>query len=176
MRPPMKTTLAALTTLALLPLAAMASYRVGSPFPGTVTATTYYSDGTPHRAVDVASGSGCGYWGVETGVVGSLYWNVTIRTTGVVCYGNGSGNQNEVKHVFANGYAFRQWHFLKETTSVDKTCDRCQIGDEGGTGNVTGPHSHLQYDLNGTNNTSWYSSYTTKGEYLDRGETVGYIQ
>jgi hypothetical protein len=34
----------------------------------------------------------------------------------------------------------------------------------------------MQYDKAGTNNTSWYSSYTTKGEFLDRGETVGYIQ
>ncbi|PTL79646.1 hypothetical protein [Vitiosangium sp. GDMCC 1.1324] len=175
MRNTMKTTLAALASLALIPAGATASYRVGSPFPGDVTATTYYSSGSFHGAVDISSRNACGYWGVETGVVGSLAWNVTIRTTAVVCYGNGSGNQNEVKHTFANGYTFRQWHFLKETTSVDKTCDRCQIGDEGGTGNVTGPHSHLQYDKNGTNNTSWYSGYTTKGEFLDRGETVGYV-
>jgi hypothetical protein len=172
----MKATLAVLASLALIPAAATASYRVGSPFPGTVTATTYYSSGTFHGAVDISSANACGYWGVETGVYASLSWNVTIRTTADVCYGNGSGNQNEVKHTFANGYVFRQWHFLQEPTSVDKTCDRCQIGDEGGTGNVTGPHTHMQYDINGSNNTSWYSGYTTKGEFLDRGETVGYIQ
>ena len=176
MRKTMKTTMAVLASLAFIPAVAIASYRVGSPFPGDVTATTYYSSGTFHGAVDISSRNACGYWGVETGVVGSMSWNVTIRTTGDVCYGNGSGNQNEVKHTFANDYVIRQWHFLKEPTSVDKTCDRCQIGDEGGTGNVTGPHSHLQYDLNGTNNTSWYSDYTVKGEFLDRGETVGYIQ
>lgn len=176
MRNTMKTLLAALASLALIPMAATASLRVGSPFPGDVTATTYYSSGSFHGAVDISSRNACGYWGVETGVVGSLSWNVTIRTTAVVCYGNGSGNQNEVKHVFANGYTFRQWHFLKEPTSYDRTCDRCQIGDEGGTGNVTGPHTHMQYDKAGTNNTSWYSSYTVKGEFLDRGETVGYIQ
>lgn len=176
MRNTMKTILAALASLALIPAVAAASHRVGSPFPGDVTATTYYSSGSFHGAVDISSRNACSYWGVETGVVGSLHWNVTIRTTGVVCYGNGSGNQNEVKHVFADGYTFRQWHFLKEPTSYDRTCDRCQIGDEGGTGNVTGPHTHMQYDRNGTNNTSWYSSYTVKGEFLDRGETVGYIQ
>jgi hypothetical protein len=175
MRKTMKATLAVLASLAFIPAAATASYRVGSPFPGTVTAVTYYSSGAFHGAVDISSANACGYWGVETGVVGSMSWNVTIRTEGVVCYGSGSGNQNEVKHVFADGYVFRQWHFLKEPTSYDRTCDRCQIGDEGGTGNVTGPHTHMQYDRNGSNNTSWYSG-TTKGEFLDRGETVGYIQ
>ncbi|WNG62241.1 hypothetical protein F0U59_51735 [Archangium gephyra] len=173
MRNTMKATLAALTTLAFIPTASMA-YRMGSPFPGTVTATTNYSSGTFHGAVDISSANACGYWGVETGVVGSLSWNVTIRTTGVVCYGNGSGNQNEVKHTFANGWTLRQWHFLKEPTSYDRTCDRCQIGDEGGTGNVTGPHTHIQYDKSGTNSTGWYSG-TTKGEFLDRGETVGTV-
>lgn len=176
MRNTMKTILAALASLALIPMAATASLRVGSPFPGDVTATTYYSSGSFHGAVDISSRNACSYWGVETGVVGSLSWNVTIRTPEVVCNGNGSGNQNEVKHVFANGYTFRQWHFLKEPTSYDRTCDRCQIGDEGGTGNASGPHTHMQYDKAGTNNTSWYSSYTVKGEFLDRGETVGYIQ
>jgi len=174
MRKMMKTVIVSVASLALVPAVATASWRVGSPFPGTVTATTYYSSGAFHGAVDVSSGDACGYWGVETGVVGSLYWNVTINTTDKVCYGNGSGNQNEVKHTFANGYIFRQWHFLKSADSYDKTCDRCQIGDEGGTGNVTGPHSHMQYDHNGTNNTSWYSG-TTKGEFLSRGETVGYV-
>ena len=33
----------------------------------------------------------------------------------------------------------------------------------------------MQYDRYGTNNTSWYSG-TVKGEFLDRGETVGTIQ
>lgn len=173
MRKTTKTMLAALTSMALIPAVAGA-YRVGSPFPGDVTATTYYSSGSFHGAVDISSRNACGYWGVETGVVGSMYWNVTIRTTAVVCYGNGSGNQNEVKHTFANGWTLRQWHFLKEPTSYDRTCDRCQIGDEGGTGNVTGPHTHMQYDKSGTNSTSWYSG-TVKGEFLDRGETVGYV-
>ncbi len=175
MRHTTKTMLAALACLAFIPAAATAAYRVGSPLPGTVRYTVYYADGSFHGAVDISSGAACGYWSVDTGVVGSLYWNVTLNTSEAVCYGNGSGNQNEVKHTFANGYTFRQWHFLKTATSYDRTCDRCVIGDEGATGNATSPHSHLQYDLNGTKNTSWYSSYTVKGEFLDRGETVGYV-
>ena len=173
MRNTMKTTLASLISLALLPAAAGA-YEVGAPFPGTVTATTYYSSGSFHGAIDLSSGAACGYWGVETAVNASLAWDVTIRTSEKVCYGSGSGNQNEVKHTFANGYTFRQWHFLKTALSVDKTCNRCQIGDEGGTGNATGPHTHIQYDKSGTNNTSWYSG-TTKGEFLDRDEKIGTV-
>ena len=175
MRKTMKTTLAVLASLAFIPTTALA-VRVGSPFPGDVTATTYYSSGSFHGAVDIASGDACNYWGVETGVVGSTSWNVTIRTTGIVCNGSGSGNQNEVKHTFANDKVLRQWHFLKTGASYDRTCDRCQIGDEGGTGNVTGPHTHMQVDRYGSNLTGWYSGYTSKGEFLDRGETVGYIQ
>lgn len=174
MRNTSKTVLAALAALALIPAVATAAYRVGSPFPGTVTATTYYSNGDPHRAVDISSGR-CNYWGVETGVVGRLFWNVTINTYGVVCEGSGSGNQNEAKHTFGNGNVFRLWHFIANSDSVDKTCDRCQVGNEGGTGRASGPHVHLEFDVNGTNSTAWYSSYTVRGEFLDRGETVGYI-
>jgi hypothetical protein len=173
MRNPLKTPLAALMALALIPAATAAAYKVGSPFPGTVTATTNYSSGKFHGAVDVSSGR-CNYWGVETAVQASLSWNVTVRTTGVVCNGNGSGNQNEAKHTFSNGYTFRQWHFIKTSDSYDRTCNRCQVGNEGGTGNATGAHTHMQYDKAGSNNTSWYSP-TTKGEFLDRDELVGNV-
>ena len=174
MRNALKTTLASLMSLALLPAAAGA-YEVGAPFPGTVTATTYYSSGSFHGAIDLSSSAACGYWGVETAVNASLAWNVTIRTTSKVCYGNGSGNQNEAKHVWADGWTFRLWHFNKTASSYDRTCDRCQVGDEGSTGNSTGPHTHLQQDKAGTNDTSWYSGYTTKGEYVDRSETLGVL-
>jgi hypothetical protein len=153
--------LAVLACLALVPTT-VAAYQVYAPFPGTVRLHRGLS-GIPN-AVDIVSRNACGYWGVETGVVGSLSWNVTIRTTGVVCYGSGSGNQNEVKHLFADGYTFRQWHFIKTANSYDRTCDRCQIGDEGGTGNVTTPHAHLQRDKNGTLDTSWISPDLVEGQ------------
>jgi hypothetical protein len=174
MRHTMKVSLAALASLALFPTAVTA-HEVRGPYSGTVTALTYYSSGAFHGAIDVASGDGCNYWGVETGVVGSVFWNVTIRTTSSVCYGNGSGNQNEAKHVWANGYTYRLWHFNRTGSSYDRTCDRCQVGDEGGTGNATGPHTHIQHDLNGTKDTSWYSGYTSKGEAVSRAETLGYL-
>jgi hypothetical protein len=172
---PLKTTLASLMSLALLPMAATASYTVGAPHQGTVQSTTYQPSGGYHAAVDIASSNACGYWGVHTAVRASLSWNVTIRTAGKVCYGSGSGTQNEVKHTFADGSTFRQWHFLYDAAlSKDQTCDRCVIGWEGGTGYVTGPLTHLQYDKLGTPNTSWYSG-TVKGEFLDLDEVIGTI-
>ena len=174
MRKTMKLTLTALASLALIPTAVTA-HTVKAPHPGTITALTYYSSGAFHGAIDVASGSGCNYWGVETGVVGSVYWNITINTSVSDCNGNGSGNQNEAKHVWADGWTFRLWHFNKTASSYDRTCDRCQVGDEGSTGNSTGPHTHLQQDKAGTHDTSWYSGYTSKGEYVDRSETLGVL-
>jgi hypothetical protein len=170
MRNTVMKTLTALASLALTPTA-LAATRVGSPIAGTVAGTTYTATGSFHGAVDIGNGR-CNLDPVLAPFAG--YWNVTIRTTGVVCYGSGSGTQNEAKHVFADGYTFRIWHFIKTADSYDRTCDGCALGNVGGTGNVTGPHVHLQMDNLGTNNTSWYASYTTKGEFLDVGETVGY--
>ena len=171
MRNPTMLTLAALASLSLAPVTANA-VTVKAPFPGTVTATAYYSSGTFHGAVDISSGR-CNYWGVETGAVGSFSWNVTIRTSGVYCNGTGSGTQNEARHVWADGTTYRMWHFIKTSDSYDRTCDRCQVGNEGGTGNATGPHVHLQVDKNGTRDTSWYAGYVKKGDVVTRSTTIG---
>jgi hypothetical protein len=162
----------ALRVLAALPAvmfvsAAEAAYTIKASVPGTVTATTYFSSGAFHGAVDISSGR-CNYWGVETGLVGSLHWNVTIRTTAITCYSSGSGNQNEAKHVFADGWTYRILNFIKTADSYDKTCDRCQIGNDSGM-------VHYQWDKNGTLNTAWYSGYTTKGEAVAIGETIGVL-
>jgi hypothetical protein len=156
-------TLTALASLALIPTA-LAGNTVTAPHPGTVTATTYNADGSFHGAVDISSGR-CGYWGVQTAFVGSLYWNVTINSTATTCT---VPTGNVAVHTFADGRAYRITHFLRTAASVDKTCDRCQIGDEG-------VHTHLQYNKNGTKDTSWYSGYTTKGESIDAGEIIGVI-
>jgi hypothetical protein len=172
MRYTMKMTLAALASLALLPTAASA-VTVVAPHPGTVPSLTYTASGAFHGAVDIVSGAGCNYWNVQSVVEGTFYWNVTINTAGSVCSGSGSGTQNEAKHGFGDGLVLRVWHFNKTADSYDRTCDRCALGNEGGTGNVTGPLTHVQVDKNGTKDTSWYSGYTTKGEYVDHGEILG---
>ena len=169
----MKLSLVALGALALLPAAATAR-NVKSPFPGTITATTNYPSGGYHAAIDVSSGR-CNYWGAETAAVGSLSWSVTINTTSVVCNGNGYENANWALHKFTNGWVFTQKHFIKTADSRNRTCDRCQVGNEGGTGQATGPHAHLMWEQYGTNDTSWYSGYTTQGESVTRDETLGVI-
>jgi hypothetical protein len=173
MRESMKKTWVALAGLALTPATALA-LNVYAPHYGAASATTYYSSGAFHGAVDVSSGT-CNYWGVRVPLAGAYYWNVTIRTTGVYCYGSGSGTQNEAKHVFTDGWTLRLWHFIKTADSYDRTCDRCRIGTEGATGNVTGPHTHIQVDMNGTNDTSWYAGYTVPGEVIDPDELLGVL-
>ena len=168
----MKKTFAALAGLALIPTAAVANMY--APHPGTVMATTYHSSGAFHGAVDISSGR-CNYWGVRVPLAGSRFWNVTIRTTSVACFGSGSGTQNEVKHVLADGWVVRMWHFIKTADSYDRTCDRCQIGNEGATGSVSSAHTHIQVDKNGTLDTSWYSGHTVKGEVIDAGELLGVL-
>ncbi|HYO53019.1 hypothetical protein [Archangium sp.] len=161
----MKTLSALATLMALVPTTAPGAYTVGSPLAGTVRTTTYYSSGAFHGAVDISNGP-CGTNPITTGVVGSLSWNVTLRTTGIACDMAG-GTQNEAAHTFADGYTFRLLQFNKSANSYDRTCDRCSIGIEGP------DHIHLQRDRNGTNITTWYSGYTTVGEFLSLGETVG---
>jgi murein DD-endopeptidase MepM/ murein hydrolase activator NlpD len=160
-------------TVCALPVPVFAHY-VKSPVNGTVTATTRYSSGAFHGAVDIAPGSStCGVKSVTTAVAQTKYWNVTINTSSRVCYGNGSGNQNQAVASYANGWTFRQYHFNKSGSSYDRTCDRCYIGLVGGTGYATGPHSHLQYDRYGTKSTSWYS--TVKGRYVYTSTSIGYL-
>jgi len=163
MRKTMKMTLAALASLTLLPTAVTA-HTVKAPFPGTVTATTYTSSGALHNGVDISSGR-CNYWGVQTGVVGSVSWNVTIWSTATTCT---TATRNEAKHVWADGWAYRILNFIKTPDSFDKTCDRCQIGNEGF-------HTHIQQDKSGTYDNSWYSGYVTRGQTVDSTTTIGVL-
>jgi hypothetical protein len=159
--------------VAALPSPVLAHY-VKAPVNGTVTATTWYSSGTFHGAVDIAPGSSaCGVKAVTTAVAQTKFWDVTINTGYKVCYGNGSGNQNQAVASYTNGWKFRQYHFNKSGSSYDRTCDRCYIGLVGGTGYATGPHSHLQYDRYGTKSTSWYS--TSRGRYVYTSTSIGYL-
>jgi hypothetical protein len=168
MRNTKKMAMAALMALALIPAGASASYTVKGPFPGTVTATTYYSSGAFHGAVDIAGT--CNYWGVLAPVIASIFWDVTIRSTGTVCSGSSpSGSQNEIRHTFSNGWTFRLQNFLQTSDSYDRTCSNCIIGK------TSALASHLQYDSLGTLDTSWYSGYTVRGEAVDTTETVGVL-
>lgn len=159
-----------LLTLALLPTAAAAAYTVGAPHPGTVKATTYSADGSFHGAVDLVSGKACRYWGLAAAVKASLFWDVTIHYRGGNCFSDSVNLPNEAKHTFATGYTFRHLHFMyASATSMDRTCDRCELGTEGSS---SGHPTHLQLDKGGTRSTAWYAG-TAKGDYLSGGESIG---
>ncbi len=162
-----------LAAVVAVPAAAKAAY-VKSPLDGVVVATTYYSSGSFHGALDIAGPSStCGTGGVTTGVVQTKFWTIRIHTTARVCYGNGSGNENSATAAYGNGWSFRQFHFNRSANSRSRTCDRCVIGTHGGTGHATGPHAHVQYDRYGTRSTSWYS--VGRGRSVSRATTIGRI-
>ena len=159
MRHTMKTTLAALASLAALaPALSPAAYTVTAPLVGSAQSSE------THIAVDIASAS-CGT-AINTGVVGSLSWNVTFNVTNTFC-NDPNGFQNEVVHAFPNGYTFRLRGLFKSAGSYDRTCDRCNIGTTYMFfGNNANHPLHLQYDLYGTRNSAWYSGYTSPGVAL----------
>jgi hypothetical protein len=163
-----------LVSLATLIPATVLAFTVKAPLDGKVSETSYTSTGAYHAAVDI-SGGVCRETGVTTAVVGSLAWNVTVRTLTLECSPDAtSGYSNEAKHTFANGYTFRQWHFNKSDKSYDRTCDRCFIGTVGATGTADGrPRAHLQYDFQGTKVTGWYLPYVTQGESVTTSTTIG---
>ena len=150
-----------LTVLALIPTA-VAAHTVKAPHLGTVTATTYYSNGALHGAVDIAPSFGCAGDDVHSPM--GVYWNIRIMTLDTQC---SNLSQNEARHLFADGWTFRVMHFV--TSSNATGCTSCILGK-------TGSHTHLEYSKNGTLDSSWYSGYTTKGEAVDRTETVGFVQ
>jgi hypothetical protein len=156
---------------ALTPQVANATL-VSPPFSGTVTTTWRYSDGSLHGAVDIAPGS-CGPL-ADAAVEASVYQTITIRTSQKVCYGNGSGNQNEARTYRGLGYYFRQWHFNKNGYSYSRTTNQGYIGYGGGTGHATGPHAHLQYDRYGTHISGWYN--VSKGQYVRDTADMGKIR
>jgi hypothetical protein len=168
------TSVASLACLAALvsPSSSAGAAAVRASHPGKVVAADYTQTGTFHGAVDIALND-CTPWSINPGLTGSMSWNVTIRTTVRACNGTASGTQNEVKHTFADGTTFRVWHFNRSASSYDRTCDRCDIGDLGATGNVTVPTTHYQVDKLGTKNTSWYT--VELGQSVSTGTIIGYL-
>ena len=165
-------TLAALAAMTAAPLA-FAAHTVGAPLAGTVTATTYSTSGAYHGAVDIRGGA-CGQTPVYTGVVGSLSWTVTIKSSATGC-GSSLSAQNEASHTFGTGWTFRLRGFVNSAGSISRTCDRCNIGTAFNfSGDAIVEPLHLQHDKLGTRDSQWYVG-TVKGEALSLGEVVGYL-
>jgi hypothetical protein len=155
---------AVLCSIALVPAATFAgSISVYAASPGTVTATTTYPNGGTHNAVDIAPGR-CNADKHKLGPKVSWAWTVSAPTTGKVC--NGGGANNYVSHTLPGGYLYEEMHFIKTADSRSRTCNRCNIGNVGGTGQATGPHAHQAYRKHGTKLSTWYT--------VKRGQKVTY--
>lgn len=141
-----------------------------------VNSTTYYNcSGSSHTALDIGNAS-CNEWNHRAMLSGSYYYKYyggcAAACNGSDCNG-GAGNYYVVTG--ANGWEFRQLHFINNVSSGSKTCDGCALGLVGGTGSATGPHSHSDNRQYGTRSSAWYTKAgTTCGSSGYCGNIVGY--
>lgn len=126
-----------------------------------------YSDGTNHNGIDIKCNK-LPLFPCEPGVVSRVqYWDgKTVSVKSMQSY----GNMVEVTHEYYNGktlvtrYAHLSSILVKPGDVVNYGT---QIGNTGDTGNVTGPHLHLEVILNGsrTNPMLWLGpDYTCQSD------------
>lgn len=164
--------LAVLCSLSLVPAATFAgSVSVYGSCSGKVTATTNYPGGGSHDAVDMSPGR-CNKDKHRLGPNATWAWTVSAPNTGVVC--NGGGSNNIVSHELPNGYKYEEMHFIKTSDSRSRTCNRCNIGNVGGTGQATGPHVHQAYRKQGKKLNNWYT--VTQGQTVTHSTKIGTLR
>ena len=139
-----------------------------------VISTTYHScTGTTHSALDIG-GVTCGE-PVRGPLSGNYYYRLysgcANTCSGSTCNG-GAGNYFVVSG--ATGWDFRILHLNTDSTSLSKTCDRCQIGTVGATGTSAGAHIHMDNRQYGTRFTAWYSGVVTCGSPAGCTNIIGY--
>ena len=114
----------------------------------TITAGWYYSDGSPHRAIDLRAAMGTPVYAAEDGTVDWVQAWDGKSTTGIQSYGNMvrirhadyKGCKLQTLYAHLNSYCVANGQAVKEGEL---------IGYSGSTGNVTGPHLHFEVRLNG---------------------------
>lgn len=135
----------------------------------TVTATTYYSSGNYHGAVDQSRNGAC--WLNDSdaaryhrgSIQASRYYSY-IGGCGRYCGNNlgstcNGGAGNLITTTGSNGWDWRQMHInYLAGTSRSKTCTRCAFGLIGSTGNSSGGHAHVENRRYGTKSTAWMSN------------------
>jgi murein DD-endopeptidase MepM/ murein hydrolase activator NlpD len=113
------------------------------PMRGDLTSGFGYRWGTSHEGVDIANGGGTPVYAAASGVVAEA------RCTSPSCSHPGgmgmSGYGNKVDITHAGGIMTRYGHLRSFVVRTGQRVTAGQlIGYEGATGNVTGPHLHLE--------------------------------
>jgi len=118
------------------------------PMRGDLTSTFGYRWGTVHAGIDISNGGGTPVYAAAAGVVAEA------ACTSASCSHPGSlgmsgyGNKVDIQH--AGGVMTRYGHLTRYVVRTGQRVTAGQlIGYEGATGNVTGPHLHLEVLIGG---------------------------
>lgn len=125
----------------------------------TITAGWFYSDSSPHMAVDLRAAVGTPVYAAEDGTVDWVQAWDGHSTSGNQSYGNAV----RIRHAKYNGkklqslYAHLRWIKVKYGQEVK---EGELIGHSGNTGNSEGPHLHFEVRLDNTryNPLNWLDS------------------
>ena len=115
----------------------------------TITAGWYYSDGQPHRAIDLRAAVGTPVYAAEDGTVDWVQTWDGRSTSGDQSY----GNLVRIRHADYNGGKLQTLyaHLKESKVKYGQAVKEGElIGYSGNTGNSTGPHLHFEVRLNGT--------------------------
>jgi hypothetical protein len=148
-----------------------------------ITATSNYSSGSFHGAIDSSLGGAC--WTRDSAAARyhrsalnqSRAWRY-IGGCGASCSNNlgsscNGGGGNMIDSDGRNGWDWRQMHInALAGHSQSKTCTRCSFGLLGSTGNSSGAHVHQENRRYGTKSTSWMSGRRV-GENANCTRTLG---
>lgn len=96
-----------------------------------------------HPGIDIGMSEGTPVYAIDAGIVGTAGWQDAAKPH------NGAGLYVKINH--AKGKDSFYMHLSKVVVSKDSPINAGQlIGYSGATGNVTGPHLHLEIRQNGT--------------------------
>lgn len=141
-------------------------------FEHTITAGWYYSDGSPHRAIDLRAAVGTPVYAAEDGTVDWVQAWDGRSTSGDQSY----GSLVRIRHADYNGGILRTLYAHLDSyrvTNGQTVKEGELIGYSGNTGNTTGPHLHFEVRLSGTrcNPLNWLDDdFTTAYSYVKLGD------
>ena len=138
----------------------------------TITAGWYYSDGSPHRAIDLRAAVGTPVYAAEDGTVDWVQAWDGHSTSGDQSY----GSLVRIRHADYEGCILRTLyaHLDSYRVTYGQTVKEGElIGYSGNTGNTTGPHLHFEVRLSGArcNPLNWLDDdFTTAYSHVKLGD------